>query len=99
METRITPINIVSCHFVRGEIRDEFDSRGVRRFTETRAYLHPSYKHLYLSTRVDSNDGSFIRVGDNTKYRQNGSIEWRLVRDDGGHVIESKTIVQGNKSN
>lgn len=52
----------------------------------TLAYLHPSKQYLY-DRRIITKKGAAIRINHATKYKKDGSIEWRLIYNDKGEVI------------
>lgn len=68
---------------------DEFYPNGQLRYTETRAFVSTLSAHLY-DRRVGDIGKQFIRIGVHEKYNDNGIMEWALVYDNVGNVIESK---------
>jgi hypothetical protein len=52
----------------------------------TMAFLSKDTEHLY-DRRVQGEDGCFIRINHATKYKPDGSIQWRLIYNSKGEVI------------
>lgn len=41
----------------------------------------------WFPKRIQMEDGNEFIYGDSTKYRKDGSIEWRMIRDEFGNLI------------
>lgn len=68
---------------------DEFHTNGLLAFTQTLAYLHPQYAHLY-DRRIGEAGKQFIRRDKMAKYDKEGKLVWELYYDDSGNVIKNK---------
>lgn len=64
----------------------EYNDDGNLRYECTMAFLSPENEHLY-DRRIGDKGNSFIRINHATKYRKDGSIEWRLIYNGKGEVI------------
>ena len=51
----------------------------------------------FFDRRVGESGKSFIRINYATKYREDGSIEWRLIYNDKGEVVGTHRGVLINK--
>ena len=67
----------------------EYRDDGSLRYECTMAFLSPESEHLY-DRRIGDKGKSFIRINHATKYRLDGSIEWRLIYNNKGEVIGNK---------
>lgn len=75
-------------HFAEVKTNNEYHSNGQLAYTETVAVLKPEIKHLYLdASRVHPEGYSWIRVGLNAKYHDNGLLAWELNYNDAGKLI------------
>lgn len=69
---------------------------GALMYEATLAYLSPESAYLY-DRRIIQDDGRcFIRINHATKYRKDGSIEWRQIYNDMGQIVGSE---KGSKKN
>lgn len=64
----------------------EFRKDGSLRYECTMAFLSHETEHLY-DRRVGDKGKSFIRINYATKYKIDGTIEWRHIYNDKGEVI------------
>jgi len=64
----------------------EYRKDGSLMYECTIAYLSRLSEHLYPK-RIVTQDGCFIRINHATKYRKDGTIEWRLIYNNYGEVI------------
>lgn len=57
----------------------------------TYAYIAPLFAHLYEDGGIGvNNDGSMvIRINNSTRYLRDGSVQWKLIYDEFGRVIDS----------
>jgi len=67
------------------EVR-EYREDGSLRYECTMKFLSKNEKHLYKK-RIEKDGKSFIRINHSTKYRKDGSIEWRLIYNQWGKPI------------
>lgn len=66
----------------------EYREDGSLRYECTWAYLSKETDHLYENRRKDEETGrSFIRIKHATKYRPDGSIEWKLIYNHNGVAV------------
>ena len=75
----------------------EYRDNGSLRYECTKAFIKTGTEHLY-DKRIGNNGGAFIRINHATKYRKDGSIEWRLIYNSKGVVIgsEKRSVVTAN---
>ncbi len=64
----------------------EYRQDGSLMYECTMAFLAPLSEHLY-DRRVTGKYGTFIRINHATKYKKDGSVEWKLIYNDYGEVI------------
>lgn len=67
----------------------EYREDGSLRYECTKRFLSESEEHLY-DRRIGEKGRSFIRINQATKYKKDGSIEWRLIYNSYGKVIGNK---------
>lgn len=65
----------------------EYREDGSLQYECTMAFLKKGTEHLYDKRIVQDNGNCFIRINHATKYKINGTIEWRLIYNDNGRVI------------
>lgn len=56
------------------------------------AVLSPLWAHLYTNRVHHPNGYEFVRIGECSKYFDNGQLGWRLHYDENGNVIKEKFI-------
>lgn len=64
----------------------EYRKDGSLQYECTKAFIKPRTEHLY-DKRIGNDGGAFIRINHATKYRKDGSIEWRLIYNNKGVVV------------
>jgi len=74
----------------------EYRKDGSLQYECTMAFLEPKRADLY-DRRIGNEEKSFIRINHATKYRIDGSVEWRLIYNDKGEVIGNKHGTLTNK--
>ena len=68
----------------------EYREDGSLQYECTKAFLKKGTEHLYDKRIIQNNGKSFIRLNHSTKYRKDGSIEWRLIYNNKGIVVGSE---------
>ena len=71
---------------VKTEEVKEHRNDGTLRYECTKAYISPETEHLY-DRRIGDRGNCFVRIKQATKYRKDGSIEWRHIYNDKGVLI------------
>ena len=64
----------------------EYRKDGSLMYECTKRFLSKNEEHLY-DRRIGINGSTFIRINTATKYREDGTIQWRLIYNDNGEVI------------
>ena len=73
----------------------EYYLDGSIRYECTISNLSPAFRYLYAN-RIMRDDGScFIRINKATKYKKDGSIEWRIIYNDYGQIIGDQFGTKG----
>lgn len=65
----------------------EYREDGSLMYECTKLFLNKKEEHLF-DRRIGKNDQTFIRIKHATKYKKDGSIDWRLIYNDKGEVIK-----------
>jgi len=74
----------------------EYREDGSLMYECTMAFLSAETEHLY-DRRIGDKGKSFIRINQATKYKKDGSVEWRHIYNDKGEVISTHKGVAVNR--
>ena len=64
----------------------EYRKDGSLMYECTKRFLNKNEEHLF-DRRIGTNGSTFIRINQATKYKEDGTIQWRLIYNDKGDVI------------
>ena len=67
----------------------EYRKDGSLMYECTKRFLNKNEEHLF-DRRIGTNGNTFIRINQATKYKEDGTIQWQLIYDKKGCVVESK---------
>lgn len=67
----------------------EYREDGSLMYECTKRFLYKQEEHLY-DRRIGTNGKTFIRIKHATKYKKDGTIQWRLIYDDFGEVKKQR---------
>ena len=73
----------------------EYRKDGSLMYECTMRFLSKNEEHLF-DRRIGSNGNTFIRIKHATKYKKDGTIEWRLIYNNRGEVIGTHKGVKLN---
>ena len=69
-------------------LHKEFHENGTLKYRCTRSEIKKGYEHLYPN-RI-SNTVSFIKVGNCSRFFDNGQLNWQMNYDNRGNLITEK---------
>ena len=73
--------------FIKQEIK-EYHKNGNISYEETILIIPKEVEYLFPNRVTHKLGFSWIRIGINSKYHENGVLAWSIKRDDNGEAIE-----------